>query len=177
MVALYILIFLIGIFTACIISLFLPPDPMFRSDLSVEARLFASILLWQFELGIDGFFCVFLPLTVTKKIRRARNQRLARLRPPFGLRCETFHPASDQTTAVPNGIHVTLVHPDTPAALAKIPVGAIITAVNGIPITTLEDFKAIADRRRAGDRYTVTAALPKEAYAQHTYDIVFPPLS
>lgn len=177
MVALYILIFLIGIFTACIISLFLPPDPMFRSDLSVEARLFASILLWQFELGIDGFFCVFLPLTVTKKIRRARNQRLARLRPPFGLRCETFHPASDQTTAVPNGIHVTLVHPDTPAALAKIPVGAIITAVNGIPITTLEDFKAIADRRRAGDRYTLTAALPKEAYAQHTYDIVFPPLS
>lgn len=177
MVALYILIFLSGFFTACIIRLFFPPDPMFHSDLPVEARFIASVFLWLFELGIDGFFCVFLPLTVTKKIRRARNQRLARLRPPFGLRCETFHPASDQTPVVPNGVHVTLVHPDTPAALAKIPVGAIITAVNGIPIITLEDFKAIADRRRAGDRYTVTAALPEKGYAQHTYDIVFPPLS
>lgn len=177
MVALYILIFMIGIFTACIINLFLPSDPMFRSDLPVEASFFASVLLWLFELGIDGFFCVFLPLTVTKKIRRARNQRLARLRPPFGLRCEPFHPASGQTPAAPNGVHITLVHPDTPAALAKIPVGAIITAVNGIPIMTLEDFKAIADRRRAGDRYTVTAALPEEDYAQHTYDVIFPPSS
>lgn len=120
---------------------------------------------------------LILPLTVTKKIRRARNQRLARLRPPFGLRCEPFHPASGQTPAAPNGVHITLVHPDTPAALAKIPVGAIITAVNGIPIMTLEDFKAIADRRRAGDRYTVTAALPEEDYAQHTYDVIFPPSS
>lgn len=96
---------------------------------------------------------------------------------PFSHRPLAFFKAAGQTPAAPNGIHVTLVRPDTPAALAKIPVGAIITAVNGIPIITLEDFKAIAGRRRAGDRYTVTAVLPEEAYVQHTYDIVFPPLS
>lgn len=67
MVALYILIFMIGIFTAYIINLFLPSDPMFRSDLPVEASFFASVLLWLFELGIDGFFCVFLSFSAISK--------------------------------------------------------------------------------------------------------------
>ena len=56
----------------------------------------------------------------------------------------------------PPGAVVRQVLPDTPARLAGVLAGDIITAVDGMPITSAADLSSIMDQRRPGDTVTLT---------------------
>lgn len=92
----------------------------------------------------------------------------------LGIQCQDVTEALSEALSMPVGIYIAKMPENSPAALAGIPLYAVINEVNGITVKNEEQLRAVLSGIRGGSEGTVTVwERVKGEYTKKEYTVVF----
>lgn len=88
---------------------------------------------------------------VEELVRTGKVQRTM-----LGITCQSINEAQAHVTNVPEGLWITTIDPASDVASHDIQVGDIITAVNGVPVSSILQFREATADVKPGEKVTLT---------------------
>ena len=104
--------------------------------------------------GIEGMGFA-IPINDTIEIYNQLIEHGKVLRPYIGIGGIDLNQASSEYYKLPIGIYVKQIYPDSPAALSDLKPGDVITSINEIKVTSMDELNKIKNSKNIGDEITL----------------------
>ena len=124
-----------------------------------------------------------IPITDVREVmdelmnRETRTKVPENMRGALGISGANVDETISQLYNMPVGVCISEVFEDTGADKAGLPIGGIITALDGVKVNSLEDLQELLMYYRVGEKVSLTVQAPRQignkiSYHEKTYDVV-----
>lgn len=92
----------------------------------------------------------------------------------LGIKCQDVTEALSEALDMPVGVYISDMSEDSPAALAGIPLYAVVVEINGIPVKTEEQMREVLSGIRGGtEGIVVVQERERGKYVKNEYTVIF----